>query len=184
MLSSSKRFKNSRIDCCLHTFQCHPDTDSDVPRTQSRVIIKQDVPFLQQQPNCDKLSIGYWGKSLSALEKSYSIAEKKCLTVVWSIFTLRPYICGDTATLRKDHYGVKWILSLANSSGRQTRSSPRLVEYDYKVEYRLRETRSPMECLVCKDARKIKTKFMTQLRDSSLSTAQAEMQQSLNTVRL
>lgn len=54
---------------------------------------------------------------------------------MWSILTLRPYLYGDTFTLRTHHNAVKWILNLADSVGRLTRWRLRSAEYEYDVEY-------------------------------------------------
>ena len=69
-------------------------------------------------------------------ERNYTTTEKECLAEVWSILTLRPYLYGGAFNLRTDHEALRWVLNLANSSGRLVRWRLRLEEYDYEVEYR------------------------------------------------
>lgn len=63
--------------------------------------------LLQQKPNGDVLSVGYWSKRLSASEKNHSTTENERLAEVWRIFTLQPYLYGDTFTLRTDRHTLK-----------------------------------------------------------------------------
>ncbi|CDF40971.1 unnamed protein product [Chondrus crispus] len=63
--------------------------------------------------------------------------EKECLAVVWNILALRPYLYGATFKLRTDHEALRWVLNLADSSGRLARRRLRLAEYNYDVQYRL-----------------------------------------------
>ncbi|CDF40922.1 unnamed protein product [Chondrus crispus] len=73
--------------------------------------------LLQEQPDGDRLPIGYWSRALTDAERNYTTTEKECLAVVWSILTLRPYLYGNT-------------------SGPLERWRLRLAEYDYDVQYR------------------------------------------------
>ncbi|CDF39905.1 unnamed protein product [Chondrus crispus] len=92
--------------------------------------------LLQEQPDGDRLPIGYWSRALTDAERNYTTTEKECLAVVWSILTLRPYLYGNTFDLRTDHEALRWVLNLANSSGPLERWRLRLAEYDYDVQYR------------------------------------------------
>lgn len=86
--------------------------------------------LLQEQPNGNKLPAGYWSKIISAPEREYSSTELECLAVVWSIHKLRPFLYGDTFTLRADHHELKWILSLAEPSEQLARLGLRVAHYD------------------------------------------------------
>lgn len=76
-----------------------------------------EFAFWQRQPNKDKHPVGYWSWRLSALQKRCSTAKRECLAVLWSIFTLRTDLYGDTITLCADCHAFKYILNLADSSG-------------------------------------------------------------------
>ena len=92
--------------------------------------------LLQDQPNGDKLPIGYWSRTLTTAERNYSTTEKECLAIVWSVLTLRPYLYGQQFTIRTDHEPLRWILNIVDVSGRLARWRLRLSEYDFIVEYR------------------------------------------------
>ena len=92
--------------------------------------------LLQDQPNGDKLPIGHWSRSLTDAERNYTTTEKECLAVVWSILALRRYLYGSPFNLRTDYEALRWVLNLADSSGRLASWRLRLAEYDYDVQYR------------------------------------------------
>ena len=91
--------------------------------------------LLQNQPNGDRLPIGYWSRALTPAEKNYSTTERECLAVVWAILTLRPYLQGVRFTLRTNHGPLQWILNLADAAGRLARWRLRLLEYEFDVQY-------------------------------------------------
>lgn len=74
--------------------------------------------FLRQQPNRDKLPVEYRSRLLSAQKKSYPKGEKRFLTAMWIILTLRPYLYGVPFTFCTNHQALKCFLTLAISCGR------------------------------------------------------------------
>lgn len=44
------------------------------------------------EPAKEWVTIGYWSKTLIRAEQNYSTTERECLSVVWALKTLRPYI--------------------------------------------------------------------------------------------
>ena len=53
-----------------------------------------------------------------------------------SILTLQQYLYGSVFNLRTDPEALRWVLNLADSSGRLARWRLRLADYDYEVKYR------------------------------------------------
>lgn len=92
--------------------------------------------LLQEQPDKTLRPVGYWSRSLTKAEKNYSTTEKECLAIVWAALMLRPYLEGVRFTLRTDHSALRWILNLADASGRLMRWRLRLSDFDYEVKHR------------------------------------------------
>ena len=80
--------------------------------------------------------IGFWSRTLASAEKNYSTTEKECLAVVWAVKTLRPYLQGKHFTVHSDHASLRWLLEVAEPSGRLTRWRLRLGEFDCTVKYK------------------------------------------------
>jgi len=92
--------------------------------------------LLQEQPDQSTRPVGYWSRSLSAAERSYSTTERDCLAVVWASLLLRPYIEGTRFTVCTDHAALKWMLHMDGAHGRLARWRLRLAEVVYVVQTR------------------------------------------------
>ena len=80
--------------------------------------------------------IGYWSRSLKPTEKNYSTPEKQCLAVVWALTTLRPYLQGEQFTVYSDQASLRWLMTIAEPSGRLMRWRLRLSEFDFTIQYK------------------------------------------------
>ena len=92
--------------------------------------------LMQEQDDGSHRPIGYWSRSLTKAEKNYSTTEKECLAIVWAVLTLRPYLEGNRFTLRTDHHSLRWIMNLADASGRLQRWRLRLADFEYDIVHR------------------------------------------------
>jgi len=92
--------------------------------------------LLQEQPDQSRRPVGYWSRSLNAVERNYSKTERERLAVVWASLLLRPYIQGTRFTVRTDHAELEWMLHMDGAHGRLARWRLRLVEFDYVVQTR------------------------------------------------
>lgn len=86
------------------------DLKNALVNTPILALPKRDLPFmidtdvskydtgatlLQRQDPADEnlcQTIGFWSKTLTETERKYSATERECLSVLWGIQTLRPYI--------------------------------------------------------------------------------------------
>lgn len=92
--------------------------------------------LMQEQEEGPMRPIGYWSRSLNKAERSYDTTQKECLAVVWAMLHLRPYLQGNTFVLRTDHAALRWILNMADATGKLARWRLRLLEYDYEIQHR------------------------------------------------
>lgn len=67
--------------------------------------------------------IQYLSRALSPREQKYSVVEKECLAMVWSITKLRPYLYGKHFTLVTDHHPLCWLNKQSSKNGRLDRWS-------------------------------------------------------------
>lgn len=51
-------------------------------------------------------------------ERRSNTMHQRFLAVFWAIGKLRSYLESERATVRTDHYTLRWILSMKNVSGR------------------------------------------------------------------
>lgn len=57
----------------------------------------------------------------------------ECITVVWTLLLLRPYLKGSLFALRTDHSAFRWILNLADATGKLIWWCLRLSQYEVDV---------------------------------------------------
>lgn len=65
-----------------------------------------------------------------------STYEKEMLAIVKAIRKWRPYLLGKPFTVRTDHKSLKYLLEQRITTPAQTRRLPKILGYDYKIEYK------------------------------------------------
>lgn len=115
------------------------DTDASV--------YKVGCALFQQHHNGERKPIGYWSRSLNQAENNYSTTERECLALVWGIQTLRPYLEYKWFTVYTDHAAFRWLLTIADPSGRLTRWRLRLSEFDFVVVYKTGKINTQAEAM-------------------------------------
>ena len=53
--------------------------------------------------------IAYGSKQMSSAERKYSILEKECLAIVWSVNKFRLFLMGKRFTLQTDHQPLAYL---------------------------------------------------------------------------
>lgn len=79
--------------------------------------------------------VSFFSKKLLPREKNYSVPEKECLGIVWTLTRLRPYLWGRRFVLQTDHQALKWLNRLRGNNQRLLRWSLALQDFDFEVEY-------------------------------------------------
>ena len=80
--------------------------------------------------------IAYASRVLSKPERQYCVTRRELLAVVVFIQHFRPYLLGNTFTLRTDHGSLKWLQNFKNPEGQLARWLERLQEYNFTIEHR------------------------------------------------
>ncbi|CAB0040694.1 unnamed protein product [Trichogramma brassicae] len=105
-------------------------------------------------------------RTLNKVDRNYSVTERECLAVLWAIQKFRPYVEGYRFRVITDHSSLRWLHNLRNPTGKLSRWSLELQQFDYIVEHRKgTKTSCRMHCLVCTKTRATKSK----LRPSQLT---------------
>lgn len=89
----------------------------------------------QPHPDGERV-ICYLSRSLTKQERNYSTTERECLSVLYAIERLRPYIELVPFTVITDHYSLVWLQNLKDPTGRLARWAVRLQQYDFKIVHR------------------------------------------------
>ena len=108
----------------------HPfPLQTDASFTRVGTVLTQTIESVEPGIACTS-------RSLSAAERNYSVTEKECLAVVWSIKNFREYLEEFRFMVVTDHSSLRWLWSLKDPTGRLARWALTLLEYDFEVQYR------------------------------------------------
>ena len=91
---------------------------------------------LTQDFDGEEHPIYYVSRTLSKTERNYTVTERECLAVLWSVERLRGYLLGEQFTVVMDHYSLLWLYNLKNPTGRLARWNTALSAYDIKFMHR------------------------------------------------
>ena len=80
--------------------------------------------------------IYFVSRTLSKAERNYTVTEKECLAVLWSIERLRGYLQGEQFTVITDHHSLLWLNNLRDPTGRLARWNTALQMYNIEFVHR------------------------------------------------
>ena len=80
--------------------------------------------------------VAYFSQALKGSALSLSIYEKEMLAIVKAIKLWHPYLLGKPFTVRTDQKSLKYLLEQRITTPAQTRWLPKLLGYDYEIEYK------------------------------------------------
>lgn len=81
------------------------------------------------------------------VEQNYGSFDGECLAVVWATSHFRPYLFGSSFTLVTNHEPLKWIMTTEKMTGKLTRWSILLREYDFVVANRAGVEYTNSDCI-------------------------------------
>ncbi|KAH9699581.1 hypothetical protein KPL71_024420 [Citrus sinensis] len=109
-----------------------------LPDFSQRFVIECDASgigigaILSQQ---NKL-VAYFSEALKGSALALSTYEKEMLAIIKSIRKWRPYLLGKPFTIRTDQKSLKYLLEQRITTPAQTRWLPKILGYDYEIEYK------------------------------------------------
>ena len=80
--------------------------------------------------------VAYASRLLKGAEKNYSITEKECLGVIWSVKYFRIYLVGKLFYIISDHKSLLWLLNLKDPEGRLGRWQLLIQNLDWTLIYK------------------------------------------------
>ena len=80
--------------------------------------------------------IAYFSKALKGSALALSTYEKEMLAIIEAIRKWRPYLLGRRFIVRTDHQSLKYLLEQRITTPAQSRWIPKLLGYDYAIEYK------------------------------------------------
>jgi len=90
---------------------------------------------LYQVINGHRYTLGYASRTLKPAETRYTTTEQEALAIVYCCAKFRQYIIGHKVIAQTDHHALTFIRKCRLTSGRLTRWSLALQEYDLVIEY-------------------------------------------------
>jgi hypothetical protein len=91
---------------------------------------------LVQQHEGKERVLAYASRLLSSPEINYSVSEKECLALVWSLKKFRTYIWGLKVKVVTDHHSLCWLFKKRDLAGRLARWSLQLQDLDIDIVHR------------------------------------------------
>jgi len=80
--------------------------------------------------------IAYFSEAFKGFALTLSTYEKEMLAIVKSIKKWRPYLLGKPFTVRTDQQSLKYLLEQRITTPAQTRWLPKIMGYEYIIEYK------------------------------------------------
>lgn len=92
--------------------------------------------MLTQNHNGIEHPIAYCSRTLNKNEINYSTTERELLAIIYSLEQFRGYVEGQKCKIVTDHASLLWFYKLKNPTGRLSRWSMRLSQFDFEIEHR------------------------------------------------
>ena len=86
--------------------------------------------------NSGEHPVAFASRKLLPREKNYSVIEKECLAIVWSLQVFRVYLLGQKFTIETDHQPLSWLDKMKNTNHHLTRWALAVQPYRMELQHR------------------------------------------------
>ena len=86
-------------------------------------------------------------RSLSTAEKNYAATKLECLALVFGVTHFRPYLEHAHFDVYTDHYGLKYMRNMKQTSAIYQRWFMELENFDFTVHYKPGKQQNHVDCL-------------------------------------
>ena len=90
----------------------------------------------QLEENGEEHPVAFASRKLLPREKNYSLVEKECLAIVWSLQMFHVYLYGQRFVIETDHQPLSWLHRMKNSNQRLTRWALAIQPYCFEMHHR------------------------------------------------
>lgn len=92
--------------------------------------------FSQIGEDKEEHPVAYISRKMLPREQKYSVPEKECLAIMWSVSKLKYYLLGTTFTVMTDHQALRWLEQSKSSNARLMRWYLLLQQFTFNVIYK------------------------------------------------
>ena len=124
----------------------HFDTSAYTELRTDACDLELGTILCQRQDNVMR-NIAFASRILSKCEKNYTITEKECLAIVWSVEKFRDYLIGRSFTIITDHCSLCWLLTIKDPNARLVRWALKLQPFDFVIKYKSGKLHSDADCI-------------------------------------
>ncbi|CAM5117757.1 unnamed protein product [Natator depressus] len=91
--------------------------------------------LMQEGPNQEFRPVMFLSKKLSERESHWSISEKECYAIVYTLEKLCPYVSGWHLHLQTDHAALQWLHTTKGNNKKFIRWSLALQDFDFDIQH-------------------------------------------------
>uniref|UniRef100_A0ABD2WBS4 RNA-directed DNA polymerase n=1 Tax=Trichogramma kaykai TaxID=54128 RepID=A0ABD2WBS4_9HYME len=91
---------------------------------------------LSQEIDNEEHPIYFVSRTLNKAERNYTLTEKECLAVLFTVEKLQGYLRGERFKVITDHHSLLWLNNLKDPAGRLARWHTRLQAFDIEFVHR------------------------------------------------
>ena len=89
----------------------------------------------------------FGSKLFNSTQLNYCTSDKEMLSIVTAVLKLRHFLSGEQFIIRTDHHALCFLMKVKDPSQRLTRYALRLMEFDFKIEYKSGKSHGHVDAL-------------------------------------